>query len=127
MAITPPDGRWAESGQWEKDSKASNEAENFGKLGAIQERGARLTKAKEDVEVAVHVCLGWIVPGSLIIAFILFWMGVIVYLIHMMSPWGWLKPDQLKELHTVLFSGAIGAIVAQSAKRYIGAEPPKGD
>lgn len=71
------------------------------------------------MKLAVHKALLWLVPATVILAFTLFWIGVVIYAVHMFSPWGWLQPQQLQDLHTVLFSSVVGAVVAQGIKRYL--------
>jgi hypothetical protein len=36
----------------------------------------------------------------------------------LLTPWGWLTPEQQKELHTLIFSSAIGALVARGVKHF---------
>jgi hypothetical protein len=70
--------------------------------------------------MAVHRVLAWLVPGSIIAAFVIFWIGVLIYVFHMFIPQhGWLSEAQLHDLRTILFSGAIGAVVSQGVKRYL--------
>lgn len=56
--------------------------------------------------------------AALVGSFFLFAAAIAVYAIQLMTPWGWLKADQLKELHTLIFSGAIGALVARGVKHF---------
>lgn len=69
-------------------------------------------------ECYIHWCLGWLIPGSLVLAFAIYWVGVIVYAIHMVTP-GWLPEPKLHELRAVLFSGFVGAAVSQGIRKYL--------
>ena len=94
------------------DPKARKEFKDYVRLDEIE-------AAKHAVRMAVHKALAWLIPITVGFAFILFWMGIAVYAFHMMTPWGWLTEDQLKDIKTVLFSGVLGAIVSQAIKRYL--------
>jgi hypothetical protein len=110
MGVKPPGGDVEADAT--SDSAAKMESAEFGRLAEIE-------GAKHAVKLAVHKTLSWLVPLSVILAFVLFWVGVVVYAIHLFTPYGWLKPVQLQDLHTILFSSVIGAVVAQGIKRYL--------
>lgn len=107
----PPEG-WSENQPWQSDTQAAAENSQFGKLDEI-ENLKKVNRRK------VHMVLGWCLPATVVFAFCLFWAGITIYAIHVATSWNWLKPEQLKELHTLLFSGALGAVVIQGARRYL--------
>ncbi len=112
MDIKPPDeGIEAEAAT---DSKAGREVLNFKDLAEIE-----TAQAKHHIKMAVHRTLAWMVPASVILAFVLFWIGITIYSIHMFTNCGWLSDDKLHELRTILFSSVLGAIVSQGMKRYL--------
>jgi hypothetical protein len=96
--------------QAENDPKAAKEDNEFARLEAIQQ-------ARHAILLHVHICLGYLIPISLVLAFLLYWAGVLVYAIHMFSH-GWLAEDKLHELRAVLFSGFVGAAVSQGIRKY---------
>jgi hypothetical protein len=92
------------------DPKAAKETKEYARLEAIHQ-------ARHEILLHVHVCLGYLIPISLVLAFLLYWVGVLIYAIHMFSP-GWLAEDKLHELRAVLFSGFVGAAISQGIKKY---------
>ena len=110
MQIKPPDKNLTMEA--ETDSQAGSESSNFIRLDEIEH-------AKKRVKMAVHRILAWLVPCSVALAFLLFWIGVGIYSIHMATPYSWLTPEQVQELRTILFSSVLGAVVSQGIKHYL--------
>ncbi len=55
---------------------------------------------------------GWIVPCLMILFTLLFACALFIWSFHFLTPWGWLTPDQLSKLQSIIFSGSIGAVVS---------------
>jgi hypothetical protein len=109
MVVKPPEeGLEAEAAG---DATAGMESRNFDRLDEIE-------SAKHAVKIAVHRALAWLVPLSVGFAFVLFWIGIIVYA-FMFTNYGWLPEVRLQELRTILFSSVLGAIVAKGIKNYL--------
>lgn len=61
----------------------------------------------------IHVslcCMVWIAALCIIS------MGV-VWVLHIVTPWGWLCPSQLDTIKNTLFSGAIGGLIADRLRK----------
>lgn len=112
MAVKPPDQTWESGQEWLRDQNAAKEAKNIARLGELED-------AKHAVKVNVHFVLSYLVPATVVIAFILFWLGVIIYAWHIFGFCPWLSEVQLNYLKTIIFSGVIGAVVSQGVKRYL--------
>ena len=93
------------------DSAARHESKDFDRLDQLDD-------AKHAVKLAIHKVLLWLIPGSVILFFMLYWVGVVIYAIHMVSK-GWLLDPQIHELRAVLFSGFVGAVISQGIKRFL--------
>ncbi len=74
--------------------------------------------AQGRVQSHVHRIVVWGIYMLAVSAGIMFL--VVVY--HAISPWPFLKPEQLTNLKQLLFSGAIGAGASGLAKRHLGIE-----
>lgn len=109
MAVRPPEGNLEEEAK--QDSAAGKESSEFKRLGEVED-------AKHAVKMAIHSVLLWLIPGSIIVFFILYWIGVIIYAVHLVSN-GWLPEAKLHELRAVLFSGFVGAVISQGMKRFL--------
>jgi hypothetical protein len=111
MAVKPPSQTL--EAEAASDSNAGKESKEYARLDEIE-------SAKHSVKMAVHRVLAWLVPGSVMLAFVIFWIGALIYVFHLFIPTcGWLTESQLHDLRTILFSGAIGAVVSQGVKRYL--------
>jgi hypothetical protein len=110
--VPGPSQEWATSQDWLTDPIAEKEQGDWTRLGTIEGMKTR-------VKYRIHQVISVIVPLSIVIAFGLFWLAVLIYVWHMLSPWGWLAADRLRELHTLIFSGAVGAVVSQGVKRFL--------
>src|SRR5258708_4435627 len=109
MAVRPPAGNLEEDAQ--RDSYAGHESKEYYRLDELE-------AAKHAVAMAIHWALRFLVPASIFLAFIIFWIGIIIYALHLFGL-GWLEENQLHELRAVLFSGVVGAVVSQGIKRYL--------
>lgn len=93
------------------DSDAKHEDKEFYRLDQLDD-------AKHAVKMAIHRVLLWLIPGSVILFFALYWVGVVIYAIHLVSR-GWMPEDKIHELRAVLFSGFVGAVISQGIKKFL--------
>lgn len=42
-----------------------------------------------------------------------------IWLLHFLTPWGWLDSNQLSKIQTVIFSGSVSAIVTTFIQKHI--------
>jgi hypothetical protein len=61
---------------------------------------------------------GWIVPYLMILFAVLFGVSVSTWALHFLLPtkWHWLNAEQLSKIQSIIFSGALGGIVASYIK-----------
>ena len=109
MDIKPPDEGLEAAAN--KDSNAGKESKDYARLD-------ELDGAKHKIRLYIHNVLSILVPASITFFFLLYWAGVFIYAIHMVSE-GWLPEAKLHELRAALFSGFIGAVISQGIKRYL--------
>ncbi len=108
--VKPPDQSVAEESA--ADPAATRESQDFRRLDLIE-------AAKSDVAIAFHKTLAWLVPIGLIVAFSMLTAGLAVWLLQFFLETPWLSEVRRHELQTVLFSGAIGAVVSRGFKAYL--------
>ena len=69
---------------------------------------------------------GWIVPSLMIVFSLLFMLSLVAWAWHYLTPWSWLKPDQLSKIQSIIFSGSLGALVTgYIQKQLIGDQKPQ--
>lgn len=105
----PPD--WV-AGQWKTDSAARSEASRWPDQAALQG-----TKDVNTLNLLRHsgrlaVALMWVFAGAYVAS-----MGV--WLVHFLTPYGWLAPEQLSKIQTVIFLGSLGAVVTVFVQKHI--------
>ena len=110
--VRPPDPNWKNREGWGDDPDAQKEEKNFGRLEELE-------KAKHAVKLAIQKVLLLVVPISIGLAVTLFWIGIVIYAIHLFTPFRWLKPEDLDTLKTILFSSVAGGVVSHIGRRYI--------
>lgn len=81
----------------------------------------RLSKQRKLNALAFHRALGWCIPLAILTAFLALLSAVIIYLLHILGPvsWRWLTADEIQHLHNMLFSGLIGAALAETIRKYM--------
>lgn len=111
LDIPGPTPEWEQGKDWETDSFAEMEESGF---DALQ-------KAKHRNELLAHKAVGLCVPVLIVGAFLIFAITVLIYTWHLLCPpsMKWLTADQLTTIHGMIFSGAVGAAVAEGARRYL--------
>jgi hypothetical protein len=95
---------------WADDTLAKAENKKWGDDDALQ-------GIKKRNEAWVLKVWGLIVPFLMILFTLLFVVSIFAWAWHYLTPWGWLKPDQLSKIQSVIFSGALGAIVTNYFKK----------
>ena len=66
----------------------------------------------------------WIMPVLFTFFILIFCSSVLVWAIHYLTSYSWLKPEQLDKIESVIFSGSIGAVVGISFKTYLEKQLP---
>ncbi|WP_439476523.1 hypothetical protein [Brevundimonas sp.] len=111
--VPGPPPEWLESQDWLTDPFARIEERTF-------PRADTLPGQIEQNKLLIQKAFGFCMPVSIILAFAIFWLAVCVYAWHMLAwGWTWLSPHEMDDLKSVLFSGAVGAVVAEGARRYL--------
>jgi hypothetical protein len=116
VTVPGPNPDWLESQDWVTDTLAIIEERQFPQVDTLPGR-------IEANKVAIQRVLGWCIPASIVFAFLLFWAAVMVYVWHLLAPSPhWLTQDELEHLKSMLFSSAVGALVAEGSRRYLSHE-----
>lgn len=95
---------------WANDTLAKAESKKWGDDEALQ-------GIKKRNEGRILQVWGLIVPVLMILFTLLFVASIFAWAWHYLTPWVWLKPDQLSKIQSVIFSGALGAIVSSYFKK----------
>ena len=108
----PPPPDWVKSEEWKADKAARNESSNWPNPEALKG-----TKDKNTLLLLRHsgyiaVCLMWFFA-------VVFVVSMAVWLVHFLTPYGWLDDGQLSKIQTVIFSGSLGALVSAFAQKHI--------
>lgn len=105
------------SPSWAKDPKAKKEKENWD-----NEKDLRGQVVKNRVKFLKTV--GWIAPAMVIIFSVIFTSGFIAWIWHYLTPdcWQWLSKEKLSKIQSVIFSGALGAIVSGYIRKQLDTE-----
>src|SRR5688572_28107405 len=108
-ALPPPDLEG-----YEEDSLSSREVKEWKRLD-------ELSKARHENALAIHKTIKWLIPGALILGFLGFAALVGVYILHLILPVGerWLAPNEVQNIHSMIFSGVVGGAIALLAKMYL--------
>lgn len=98
---------------WEEDFLSGAEQEYWPIYDEISE-------AKKANKLAIHKAFGWIIPIAISLAFIGFTLILGVYVLHLILPnyCRWLSEDELKHIHSMIFSSVVGGAIAIFAKTY---------
>ena len=100
---------------WETDPLSLMEEDNWGELDDI-------SKQKQQNELWIHKTIGCLIPAGLVVAFLMFILVLGVYVAHLILPQQccrWLPPEELANIHNMLFSGVVGGAVAIVARMYL--------
>jgi hypothetical protein len=99
---------------WENDPTSARELQDWDNLD-------KLSRQKKENVLKFHRALGWCIPVAMALAFAGLAVSAIVYLIHVIGPggWRWLSPDEVQHLHNMLFSGVVGAALAEWVRHYM--------
>ena len=99
---------------WQDDPVSNFELENWDRLD-------RLSRQKKENELRFHKALGCCIPIAIALAFVGLAAALVVYLVHMLGPpsWRWLSADEVQHLHNMLFSGVVGAALAEAVRHYM--------
>lgn len=100
----PPEGAEL-APSWAKDNKANLEEKYW-----TNEDRLRGVKLKNDI--LWHQVYGVIVVSLMVFFVGIFCVSLAVWVIHYTTPWGWLTPEQLSKIQSVIFSGTLGAVVS---------------
>ncbi|VVT25172.1 hypothetical protein [Hoeflea sp. EC-HK425] len=112
--VPPPPPGIESPPKWADDGKANKEEENWPNESALKGQ-----KAKNSM---------WALKAVGVVTVLLIFFFVIVFvcslsfwLFHQMAPtyWHWLNEAQLSKIQSVIFSGAIGAIVSGYVQKHI--------
>lgn len=100
--------------QWAANGAAKEESDNWDKEDTL--RGQERSN-----QIRLLWCLGYIVPiivGLLSLLFVIaFTSWTLHYILH--ADYHWLTPEQLSKIQSIIFSGAMGAIVSGYLKSQI--------
>lgn len=104
---------------WEHDTASAREFENWDQLD-------KLSRQKRENQLAFHKALGWCIPAAIIAAFVGLLISAVVYLAHVLGPptARWLTADEVQHLHSMLFSGIVGAALAEAVRHYMKKDDP---
>ena len=108
----PPVGEeWLSEEPWEDDSLAQFEedADHLDAQIRAQEKRNKLNFTR---------AVGWIVVRFIFFAGGLLAAGIAVLAYHYMTPWCFLSEAELHKLQSIIFSGALGAMVSALARQY---------
>ncbi len=99
---------------WLVDEQAKLEQENWNNEDKL--KGQEETNKLWQLKV-----LGWIIPAMMISFATIFLVALISWSLHYVLPecWQWLTDEQLSKIQSVIFSGALGAIVSSYAQKHI--------
>jgi hypothetical protein len=96
-----------ESPDWASDNKAKEEEENWS-----DEK--KLTEQKNKNRIGFLKSVGWMAPAAMIMLSLVFMAFFVSWSWHFLAtaPYQWLTPEQLSKIQSIIFSGAMGAIIS---------------
>ncbi len=110
--VPPPPKGVDDKPDWADDPKAEAEEAKWDKEGEL--KGVHLSNSILWARV-----YGFIVAGMMIFFTMAFCASLGIWLWHFLSPWPWLKPEQLSKIQSIIFSGSLGAIVTAYAQKHM--------
>ncbi|MEM1388803.1 MAG: hypothetical protein AAF748_13590 [Pseudomonadota bacterium] len=108
-----PPVEWAKSEEWKSDQTAQAEKSDWPNPEALQGTKDENTLRLLRNSGVIAVVLMWFFA-------VVFMASMAVWLIHYLTPFGWLDEQQLSRIQTVVFSGSLGALVSAFAQKHIG-------
>lgn len=111
-APPPPPPDWAEGKEWKQDAVAKAERSNWPDQESLKGTKDENTLMLLRNSGKIAVCLMWFFA-------LVFVCSMGVWLVHFLTPWGWLTDLQLSKIQTVIFSGSLGALVSAFAQKHI--------
>ena len=108
----PPSRKWIEGKEWETDKAAKGEESKWPDQTAL--KGTKDTNTLRLLRNS-----GYLAVGLMWFFAFVFVGSMLVWLFHFLTPFGWLEAEQLSKIQTVIFSGALGAVVTAYAQKHI--------
>ena len=102
----------AESPLWADNALAKKEE----RLWSSEEK---LKGVKDRNDIWWHTCYGIVVVVVMIVLVLVFLASLAAWVIHQITPWQFLTPDQLSKIQSVIFSGSLGAIVSSYMQKQL--------
>lgn len=101
-----------DSPDWASDSQAREEEQSWPDEG-------KLKGAKQENKIAFIKTIGFITPIVMWIFTSVFLVSFVSWSLHFLLPdyCHWLTEDQLSKIQSIIFSGAMGAIVSSYLKK----------
>lgn len=99
---------------WQEDSTAATEESAWA-------RQDELSKARHANALMIHRTVKLIIPVMLIFGALLFVAMAGTYVAMLLLPTNrrWLEPEQIQQIHSILFSGFAGGALALIGKTYL--------
>lgn len=91
--------------KWADVSQAKAEEKNW-------DDENRLKGVKLGNDILWHRVYGWIVAFMMCFLTLVFAVSLTVWIVHHITPFGWLIDDQLSRIQSFIFSSSIGAVVS---------------
>lgn len=104
--IPVEDPAWADNGRAKTEEKLWSSEE---KLKGVKDRN----------DIWWHTCYGIVVVVVMIVLVLIFLASLVVWVIHHITPYQFLTPDQLSKIQSVIFSGSLGAIVSSYMQKQL--------
>lgn len=110
--VPPPDHQ--EPPAWFKDQRAQKEERYY----PDEDRLSGQRRKNDLLWLGVY---GFMVVALMVLFALLFVGSLVAWAWHYIAPvsWGWLTPDQLSKIQSVIFSGSLGGIVSFIAQRQL--------
>ncbi|MEX1035964.1 MAG: hypothetical protein WDZ54_08410 [Sneathiella sp.] len=90
---------------WSEDKQARLEEKNWDNEDKL--RGQKV--ANDIIWLKVY---GLLIVVVTVVFTALFLASLVIWSVHYLTPYGWLNPEQLSKIQSVIFSGSLGAIVS---------------
>ncbi|MBB6262520.1 hypothetical protein FHS77_003096 [Paenochrobactrum gallinarii] len=110
--LPPPTEADKSPPRWADTSMSRKEEANWDDVDKLQG-----VKASNDI--LWHKCYGLIVVFLMVFFVLVFVASLGAWIIHQITPWCWLTPEQLSKIQSVIFSGSLGAIVSSYMQKQL--------
>ena len=107
----PPPPDWVNREPWFSDDLAKGEEQRWPNEADLKGTRDRNTVRLLRNAGLITVLLLWFFALTFILC-------LAVWLVHFLSPYGWLTGEQLSKIQSVIFSGSIGALVSAFAQKH---------